>query len=262
MSEERAGQESGERDDLDELLDRDEDEAAPEEGEELDLGEGGEEGSEEQPEEPPRQTHDQRRRVRQRDELRELRETNRRLLEAVTRQPAQSQFPQQPDPARQAQLDREEAERVAQMPFEEQSRYWTRKTEERLQQQMLRGNLETRDMLDRIQFQQVMRERRLPARYATEVDNLLAQARQNGMNPTREWLLKTVIGGEVLERKERDTERQRIRGQRRIASQTTRPSGTRSTAASGGGRRNQDQAADDEALLRGVSLGDVWNSGA
>src|SRR5215469_12619538 len=192
MSEERTGPEPGETDDLDELLGEEGDE--PGEDEDLDLGETGEKGGEEEPPEPPQpQTRGQRRREREQAELRELRESNRRLQDVLLRGPQQApQAPVYPDPTRQAELDRQEIERVAQMPFEEQGRYWGRKAEDKAQQQILRQGLETRDMLDRIQFQQVMRDRRLPARYATEVDNLLAQARREGMNPTREWLLNAV----------------------------------------------------------------------
>ena len=259
MSEERTGQEPGERDDLDELLEPDEPEDDPDLGTEPDDTEP---EPELEPEPEPPASRASRRITRQQAELRELRETNKRLLDAVTRQPAQPQYQQQPDPARQAQLDQQEAERVAQMPLEQQGRYWADKRAQEFQQRIALTELRTADMLDRNEFKQIMRERRLPARYATEVENLLAQARQQNMNPSREDVLYRVIGREWVEKKDRETDRQRIRGQRRIASQTTRPSGTRSTAASAGGRRNQNQAADDEALLRGVSLGDVWNSTA
>lgn len=149
---------------------------------------------------------------------------------------------------------------MAQLPYEEQSRYWARKSEERVQQQLLRSHLETRDLLDRNSFQQIMRDRRLPAKYAAQVENMLIQARQQNMNPSREWLLKAVIGEEILSRKDRETERQRVRGQRRIASQTVRTgAGARSTAATPGGRRGQNQDADDEALLRGITVGDFVN---
>ena len=261
MSEERPGQDPGERDDLDELLDRDEDEGAPEEGDDLDLGEGGEEGGEEEPPEQPPQSRTRQRRAERKSEAQELREQNRRLIDVLTRQPApQYQQPAQVDPARQAQLDREEREMVAQKPYDEQIAYWREKDRREFQQHLMLSGLQTRDMLDRNHFQQIVREERLPARYATEVEDRLSQARRNNMNPTREQVLNEMLGAEFRARKGREVERQRARGQRRIASQTTRPSGTGSTAASGGGRRNQNQDADDEAALRGVTLGDVWNS--
>lgn len=180
---------------------------------------------------------------------------------ALQRQPAQPTFTPPPDPMRQAQADREEQERVAQLPYEEQSRYWARKEGESMRQQMLRQQLETRDMLDRSNFSQIMSAKKLPARYATEVENLLIQARQQGMNPSRDWLLNAVIGKEVLEKQSRETERQRRNGAARIASQTTTPARTGSTAATAGGRRNVNQDAEDEALLRSVTIGQVLNSG-
>ena len=215
------------------------------------------------PEPEPKPTRAEQRIRALRRQTKEQGEELKRLRDAVLARPAAQPAAQQPDPLRQAQLDREEVERVAQLPYDEQARYWNRKTEDRISQRLQFNELRTGDLLDQQNFRQVMRDRRLPARYATEVENLLAQARQNNMNPTREWLLKTVIGEEVLSRKDRETERQRNSGRRRIASQTTRPGGAaRSTAASAGGRRNQNQDADDEALLRGATLGDVWNSGA
>jgi hypothetical protein len=257
VSEERPGQPPGD-DDLDELLGDDEPEETGE-GDELEPEEQESEPEGEEPQPQARQPSRAERRIQtllKRDKEREG--ELKQLRDAVIARPQQPA--PQVDPARQAQLDREELERVAQMPYEEQARYWNNKTEQKLQQQMLRGNLETRDMLDRIQFQQTMREKRLPARYADEVESLLSQARQNGMNPSREWLLKAAIGNEILTKKDRETDRQRRSGQRRIASQTTRPgAGTRSTAAGAGGRRGQGTAADDEALLRGVTLGDFEN---
>jgi hypothetical protein len=260
MSEERDGQRPGE-DDLDELLGDDEPEGDADEGEELESVEEPEgEGSEEPAAPEPRQQSRAERRIqtllrRDKDREAELKQ----LRDAVMR-PAQQPVQPQVDPARQAQLDREESERVAQLPYDEQLRYWRTKDREDNRRELLQQQLQTRDMLDRIQFQQTMREKRLPARYENEVESLLTQARQQGMNPSREWLLKAAIGNEVLTKKDRETEKQRTRGQRRIASQTTRPGGgTRSTAASPGGRRREGTAADDEALLRGITIGEFEN---
>lgn len=256
MSEERTGPEP--EDDLDELLGDDLD-TEPDETEPEPEGEPEPEPEGEPAAEPPPQPTRAERRIRaQQRRLREIEDENRRLREAVLRQPAQPQVPSQPDPARQAQIDQAERERVAQLPFDEQLQYWRNKDREELRRENLQQALQTRDMLDRSNFQQIMRDRRLPARYATEVENLLVQARQNGMNPTREWLLKTVVGGEVLSKKDREAERQRAAGRRRVASQTTRPGGAaRSTAATAGGRRGKDSAAEDEALLGGITLGEL-----
>jgi hypothetical protein len=183
-------------------------------------------------------------------------------LRALAAQAQQYQAPP-PDPERQSRLEREELERVAQLPFEEQGRYWSRKVQEETRREMLQQGLQTRDMLDRMQFENVMRTRKLPAKYATEVDNLLIQARQQGMNPSREWLLNAVVGRELLERKDKEVARQRQNGAARIARQQVRPAGTGNTAGSGGGRRSRSQDADDEALLRGITVGDfISNTGA
>lgn len=84
----------------------------------------------------------------------------------------------------------------------------------------IRQQLLHEDVLDQDQFRRLMRQRRLPAKYAGEVEDLLHQAWQQPMTLSREWLLKAVIGGEVLEKRARAAERQRLRGQRRIQSRT------------------------------------------
>lgn len=255
MSEERTGPGPGEADDLD-LNDPEHEGEDQEQDYDLGIGEPEEPEPETETvaEPPPRRRGSETIRT-LRSQNRELADRLKRLEDAAIARGTASPM-QQPDPMLQAQRDREETERVAQMPYEEQARYWARKSEERVQQQIIRGSLETRDLLDRQSFQQIMRERRLPGRYSTEVENLLVQARQNGMNPSREWLLNAVIGQEVLAKKEREGERERIRGQRRVASQQVRPGTGRSTAAGGAGRRRE--ADDDEALLNsGVTLGEA-----
>jgi hypothetical protein len=91
------------------------------------------------------------------------------------------------------------------------------------------------------------------------VENLLIAARNQGMNPTREMCLNTLFGQEMRAKAQRQAEKQRTQGRRRIAAQTTRSGGNGSTAASPRGQRRRDDS--DEALearLKGVTMGDLW----
>lgn len=260
MSEERDRQEPA--DDLDDILD----------DPDLDDPDTTEDPSADDPIEPDREpegdtqiaqppSRAQRRIIRQQERIKELEAENRRYQDHVLQRQQQPPAQTQPDPGRQALLDQQERERVALLPLEEQGQYWARKSEERTQQALLRQGLETRDMLDRIQFDNILRDRKLPARYREQVESLLGQARQNGMNPTREWLLNAVVGQEVLSRKDKDVTRQRQAAQGRIANQTVRAGGaSRSTAAPASNRRGGNQAAEDDALLRGITVGDFLNA--
>jgi hypothetical protein len=252
MSEERSGsQPADDTDELD-LIDEDEEaeEAAPEE-------EPGEPAEPSEHEPPPRQSRQQRRDERTRLRLREVEEENRRLREQLIapRQPAY----QPPDPYRQHELERQEFERVSQMPFEEQARYWPRKAEERMTAQLNLGRREIADMIDRNSFDQYKASNAIARKYADQVEQALHAMQNRGLNPTRKEVLAILAWPEIERQMERQTTRQRQNGQRRIASQTTQPGTGRSTAASPRqGRSNEPSAADDEALLKSVTLGDVW----
>lgn len=253
MSEEHVGNETGDADDLDildDLLGVEPDEAEPE------AEAPAEEETEAEPQ--PRQPRTQRRIVALRDRLRQQETENRELRNRLLQTPVQQPV-QQVDPYRQAEMERIEAERVAQMMPHEQAQHYARKSEERFQQQLLRSNLETRDMLDRQLFVQLAQQEPMAARLQTEVENTLQQARAQGMNPTREAIYNLLIGQEVRSRAKKQTETQRRRGRAQIAAQTTQPGGARSTAAS---VRNSRRASDEEAglddRLRKVTVGDVW----
>jgi hypothetical protein len=249
MSEERVGDDADELDILDDLLgiEPNEDEATEAETPEETEGEP----------EPRRRPVPRRIKVlheRLKAQESENAQLRNRLLQAPVQQPVQ----QQVDPYRQAEMQRVEAERVAQMMPHEQAQYYASQAEQRVQQQLFRSSLETRDMLDRQLYSQLAQQEPMAARLTTEVENTLAQARQMGMNPTREAIYNLLIGQEVRTRAKKQTETQRRRGRAQIAAQTTQPGGARSTAAGGRSRRGEDTDADLDARLRSVTLRDVW----
>jgi hypothetical protein len=255
MSEDRAGSDSGERDDLEG------------DGEEAETGEdeGDEEPPEQETEAEPPPAAPQRNRAERRIEAlrkraREAEATNKRLTDQILGQTRQPQAPPpQIDPYRQAEYDRQEAERVQMMAPHEVAAYYANKTRQEVSQQMLRGQIETRDMLDRQHFETLKGADPIARRMSDAVENLLIAARNQGMNPTREMCLNTLFGQEMRAKAQRQADKQRTQGRRRIAAQTTRPGSNGSTAASPRGQRRRDDS--DEALearLKGVTMGDLW----
>jgi hypothetical protein len=189
--------------------------------------------------------------------MKQQEEDNRRLranvdnLLSTSRQPA-------PDPYRNAEAQRLEAERVAQMMPHEQAQYYAGQAEQRMQNQLLRARIEVGDIIDKQNFAAVQREEPLARRWSSQIEEMLGQARQQGSNPTREALYNQLLAQQVRDRTKKDGDRQRAAGRRAIARETTQPGGGRSTVAPA--RRNG--AADDyDAVvdrLRNTRLGDVW----
>jgi hypothetical protein len=251
MSEEHVGNGADDADELDILddllgVEPDEDEAAPAEPEE----------TEAEPEPQPR-PRSQRRIIALRERLKQQETENRQLRDRLLQTPVQQPAPQV-DPYRQAEQERLEAERVAQMMPHEQAQFYARRSEERFQQQLFRQNLETRDMLDRQLFTQLAAQEPMAQRLQNEVENTLQQARAQGMNPTREAIYNLLVGQEIRSRAKKQTETQRRNGRARIAAQTTQPGGARSTAGSTRGRQRDSETAGLDDRLRKVTVGDVW----
>jgi hypothetical protein len=140
-------------------------------------------------------------------------------------------------------------------PFQQQQ-YTERRLSDRFQREILMTRLQGADLLDKQAFDNLARADPVARKFKDQVESTLITERTQGRNPSREEILDRMIGAEVRAKHARASDQQRVRGRRRIASQTTRPSGTRSTAAVQGGRRNQNQDADDDALLRGITVGE------
>lgn len=119
--------------------------------------------------------------------------------------------------------------------------------------QMQRDNAER---LDRMEFNSLVRTDAEARRLAPEVERLVSQARAGGdYQTTRQTVYELLYGREALARRQGLVPRQRAQAQRRVAQQTTRPASGRGDVATGG--RVRDQGSADEALLRGVTVGDL-----
>jgi hypothetical protein len=258
MSEERAGL-LPDDDDFD-FLDDPADEA---ESEEQDADSEFEpEPEPDEPEAPPRSRPSRRQQatLRLRERVKERDEEVRELRRIVDRLSQSSPPPAPaPDPYRQAELARQEAESLAQMMPHEQARHYAQKTEQNLSQALLRQQIETRDFLDQQSFRALAAVEPMAARLADQIEKDLALERTRGMNPSREALYNWRIGKEVRERAKKQAETQRRRGRARVEAQTTRPGGAGSTAQAAGRRRGGEETlAEVEARLRNVTVGDVW----
>lgn len=214
----------------------------------------------ERAEEAPQPTRSSRRVAALRTRLKDQEDENRRLRQDIERMMAQTRQPaaSPPDPYRQAEMARQEQERLAMMQPHEVAAYTEQKLRNEFQQQMIRSQVETRDLVDRQMFETLKSRDKLAERFSDQVEALLVQARNQGMNPTREILLNALVGQEVRHKSQRQTEQLRRRGARQIAAQTVQPGNGRSTAVSGD-RRTRDDS--DEAMierLRNTTVGEAW----
>lgn len=183
-------------------------------------------------------------------------EEERRQRQALEQQISQLRTPVAavPDPRIEREREQAELERVQMMMPHEVAAYYARKAEESVNQRLLQGQLETRDMLDRISFTALQREDALARRLAARVEDTLTEARKQGMNPTREAILNLLVGQEIREKARKQIETQRRQGRRQIAAQTTVPAQTRSTAASERRRQDDNSIEAIEKRLENVTL--------
>ena len=209
---------------------------------------------------------EKRRRIQALRESRKQREEeNRQLRAELDRLRMQQPVPQpQADPYRAAEEARREAEQVALMAPHEVAAYYAQKAERTMQAQLARQSVETSDRIDRMMWSQIRSSEASARRLDSQVESYLAQARSQGMNPTREAIYNLLIGQEVRAKQGRQTEAQRRGAARRVASQTTRPGTPRNGAAPQ--QRPRDDS--DEALIaiqsRRPSLVflDIWLQGS
>lgn len=112
------------------------------------------------------------------------------------------------------------------------------------------------DRQDRADFRRLCETDRSARRLAPQVEQMIADARRNGnYSLDRETAFTFVYGTEMRARARVETPRQRAAAGRRVQRQTVRPGSGRGDAPRGGNRRSQD--ADDEALLRGITIADL-----
>jgi hypothetical protein len=181
-------------------------------------------------------------------------EDERRQRQTLEQQLTQLRTPPLPDPRAQAAAEQAELERVQMMAPHEVAQYYARRSEERVQQTLLRSQLETRDLMDRQSFAAVQRQEPIAKRLADKVEQTLAQARSQGMNPTREAILNLLVGQEIRDKARQQIESQRRRGARQIAAQTTQPGSPRSNVPSERGRHDDNSIAAIERRLENVIL--------
>jgi hypothetical protein len=249
MSEERDGTLDAGDDDLaalDDILDLDTEPEAEAPREEVETIE---------PEPPPRQQTREERRVQALNKRwRESEAENKRLRADFDRMIVQSRAPapQAPDPYRQAEQQRQEAERLALMAPHEQAAYYANQVEQRVQQRLMQTEVTTADRLDRHQYTLLTRSDPDARRLAQQVEDGLVLARQNGMNPTREAILNVLVGQETRQMREKRDSDARRRGRAQIARETTRPSSAASTVppAQRRGEKRVEDMSEAELLNR------------
>jgi hypothetical protein len=258
MSDPRNPPDNGEDIDLGEIEDIDESEAGdePEAEDDAEPPEGGDDEPGER--EPPKRgrASDTIRSLRERAQAseRELADLKNQFSELRTqRQPAADPYAQQ----RAAEAERAELERVSQLPFDEQQRWWNNRTEQRVAQAMQGLEFRLADQSDKTAFGLAAQGSPARARLAGQVEQTLQQYRARGQNAEREVIYK-YLRGEELDRAEREgkgVSRQRTDATRRVRSQTTRPASPRGGAAPA---RSDTRGMDaDERFLRNTRIGDV-----
>jgi len=183
-----------------------------------------------------------------------LRQQNELLISRLSQQ----QISPPPDPYRQADLDRQEAERLMMMQPHEVAQYYATRERQRTDQQLARLSVETADRLDRITWDQIKSREGAARRLDSQVEQYLAAERNQGRNPSREQIYNAIVGYEIRSKSSRQIEQQRRTGARRIASQRTNGTGARSTAP---GRTQAGRGTEDNSIeavtarLRGMTVG-------
>jgi Arc/MetJ-type ribon-helix-helix transcriptional regulator len=183
---------------------------------------------------------------------RERQEVAAQLAELKAQQAQAQQHRNQPDPyqaQREAQL---EQERLALMDPSQQLAYYRQQDQARMQAEFQRLRFEMADSQDQARFDTLKATNPLAAKYAGEVDRIIAFERQNGRNVSRETALRFAIGQAVLAKAGTTTTRQRKQAAERVASQQTKP--TNPGGMSREGRASGDDIGALERRLRGVEI--------
>jgi hypothetical protein len=210
----------------------------------------------EEPEEPRQQQQQRRpgRRERLQAEVRELRERSDRL-ERELRERSQQTQPQRVDPAEQARRDQAEAERVGQLPYDQQMAYWRAKDRAELSAALQQHQLFTANTVDRTSFEAAARVDPVRGRMLAEVEALVAAENAAGRYPTREQTFYYLLGQQTdRARRSGRTQTQRRQAQQRVARQQTRPAGAGSDVARGNSRPAADSYEASLARLSGKQL--------
>lgn len=229
MSDERSDAGNPPGDDIELSDDFDEPEA-----EELDAGEEPEgeepEAPDEEPaQEPPRRGTARHRKERQAAQIRESREQIARL-ERELQQARQQQIQPRVDPYEQARRDQAEREQVALMPLEQQSLYWTQRSEQRVAAALAQQRLELADQIERSGWEQRCAADPMRRRYMQKVEETLNSYPPGVQRPPREIVYRYLVGDEIDRKRAADGGRQRNQAARRVRNQTTPVGNGRSDA--------------------------------
>lgn len=190
--------------------------------------------------EPPRPGRSQ---ERVRSALRERDETRAEIAALRAEMAAVRNRPQEPDPrALQA-----EQERLALMDPDQRMQYFRHQDQQRLQALEARLTFRLEDATDKAAFDALQSRNPLAARYAADVEKLIASERAAGRNVAREVALKFVIGEKMFEKAGKATTTQRKAAGARVQSQTTAP-----RSPGGIGRESRAGVDDVNALERSL----------
>jgi hypothetical protein len=238
MSEDRNGQDLPEPEDE---LDQEVEEEPTEDSEEP---EPLETEPEEAPAEPPRRE----RGGRANERIRQLNRERNELRERLARLEGQVSVTHTQPQINQAELDRQEAEQLQLMSPDQQARYFSQKTERAVSQALLQHQVQTADQIDRMAFDRFCDRYPAANRYAAQVEEMLSGERRAGRNPSRETVVKYLLGDELLKRSTRASSEQRRNGRQRIAREQVRPGNGRSTASPQSRGRSNGEMSDADFI--------------
>lgn len=158
------------------------------------------------------------------------------------------------DPGAAQRAEAEKWERRAMMSPVEIAQDVAREFEGRMQQSLAMQQFTTQDLVDKQQYDAEARTSRVHQQYKQRVDTLLSSERARGnLGATRGAILAYLVGQDAIERANRAAPRQQRAAAGRVSRQQVRPGSTRSDGAAGS--RTRPDA--DEALLRGIRVGDL-----
>lgn len=172
------------------------------------------------------------------------------------------QSQQQPDP-RAAQEAREEKERLALMTPEERATYTMHKEISQLKQQqqsfMLMQQFQNADAADRNNYLSVAtgadaRRSELYSKNMGEVEKRLAEYRKNGVYPTREEVLKLVLGEQAISAVAKGPNKgARQAAQNRVISTTGKPVATPNKSSAAPGKKSAESMSLSELKQKAIS---------
>lgn len=132
----------------------------------------------------------------------------------------------------QAELDREEQERLESLSPAEQAKYLVNKERQQIQGAFAQQNYQFADRMDKADFKQLCRENPAVAEIAQEVEDRLAKLRrETGTSVEREIMADKILGERVRMKAVKNLDKQRARTEEKTRQHTARAPGARSDVA-------------------------------